>query len=150
MVVFIDFGLVAVLAILFGGLIAGTFMSVAEWMLSHISLLIVVMFVKALACLALTGVFKRNSIQGIFCILINMVRSTILIWAFVDGILTGFSGGLFKFISTAFGFIIGFPIFIIAYSIAVFFEDEPILGEIISVALMALCCLILYGVFGGW
>ena len=79
-----------------------------------------------------------------------MVRSTILIWAFVDGILTGFSGGLFKFISTAFGFIIGFPIFIIAYSIAVFFEDEPILGEIISVALMALCCLILYGVFGGW
>ena len=150
MVVFIDFGLVAVLAILFGGLIAGTFMSVAEWMLSHISLLIIVMFVKALACLALTGVFKRNSIQGIFCILINMVRSTILIWAFVDGILTGFSGGLFKFISTAVGFIIGFPIFIIAYSIAVFFEDEPILGEIISVALMALCCLILYGVFGGW
>lgn len=151
MIIFVDLGLIAILAIIIGGIIVGTIMSVTQWMLANLPFITCAVFVKALIELGMTGILKKNPLQGIVCILIDMLRSALLIWVLVDGVLTGFSGGLLQLVATAFGLIIGFPIFLLAYSIGLYLEiEEPLIRQIVSAVAMGLCCLILYGIFNGW
>lgn len=157
MIIFMDLGLCAVLAVIGFGVIAGTAMTVTEWMLDHVLVVAVLLLIKAVIIIggemdifSKTAGFRERTLCAA-AILIDMFRSGIVLRAVLDGVLTAFSGGIFQLLSTGFGLIIGVPILIMASYGPLFIDDKvSIKGEILSLAAVGVCCLILYGVFDGW
>lgn len=151
MLIFIDFGTLAVLFAVVLAVLGGTSMMAAEWLMSHWLTVLIVLFLKSIV---LISALKRE--RGDFDILaipLDILRSGGIFLMLLDGVRQAFSGaGLLGLITTGFDLLVGGGLIIAAaeWPIGAFGESSPILAEVVSICLLGLCAILIYVVFGGW
>lgn len=156
MVIFMDFGLFLLLVIFGAGMLAGGAMSVTQWILHNMPTVILILFLKAIFFTSSMGLFRKGLKfkERAFCVIatgVDMLRSGIVLWATTDAIVTAFSGGIFHLLVTGLGIVIGVPLFVVASYGPLFIDgDVSFVGEVLSLIAVGLCCLLIYGFFGGW
>lgn len=154
MIIFFDVGFLAILAFF---ILGGTALSVAEWILNNTLLLFVILAIKSLIFVgAYMEPFSKNKsaierIKFLFAVLIDILRSGMILWCVTDGISTMFNGGIFHMLITGFGLIIGCAIMFFASNFPLLIDmDISLVTEIISTILIAIWMVVLYCFFGGW
>lgn len=150
MIIFMDFGTLGVLLLLLLAVMAGTTMTVAEWIISHLAIVLIMLLIKGFLIVGVFGGLRKS--WEYLAIPLDMLRSGAVLWMLLDGVRSAFSGGLFNLIFTGFGLLIGGGLLIAASEapIAGIAEESPLLAEIISIVLVSLCALVVYGLFDGW
>lgn len=161
MIIFMDLGSYIFILLLIFALGAGTVLSIAKWLVDHVILVGVLLLIKAVLIVGVRiGVFKReingkDRLIGAVAVLVDMVRSCITLWALTDGISTALRGGVFHMLVTGFGLLIGGGALLCAQllPLSILDEDdctETLIMELVSLALIVICCLVIYLIFGGW
>ena len=161
MIIFMDLGSYVFIMLLVFALGAGTVLSVAKWLVDHVILVGALLLIKAILVVgARIGVFIRDingkdRLIGAVTVLVDMVRSCITLWALTDGISTALRGGALHMLVTGFGLLIGGGLLLCAQLIPLSFIDEDdcaetLTVELVSLALIVICCLVIYLIFGGW
>lgn len=161
MIIFMDLGSYVFILLLIFALGAGTVLSVAKWLVDHVILVGALLLIKALLIVGTRiGVFKhdisgKDRLIGAVAVLVDMVRSCITLWALTDGISTALHGGAFHMLITGFGLLVGGGLLLCAQTLPLNFIDDDDCGstliiELVSLALIVICCLVIYLIFGGW
>lgn len=154
-----DSGASIILIIVLAGMILGSAMSVSQWLLSHIRLVIVLLFLKAIFFLGFKAKGRKLGLKikilHFITIIIDMSKSYIVLLAVIDGVLKAFGDGLFNMFVTGIGLFIGVPILIIASSgpLSIVIDEDTkslFIGEVLSLIAVVICCFVIYGIFDGW
>ena len=156
MIIVMDFGTFLMFALFVVAIVAGSAMTATEWILANMATVMVIAFVKAVLFSFIAADcaehIKKNIWLRMLYIALDMVRSYLLLYGCTDAILGVFKGTLLAFIFNGIGAMIFIPLYFVAYLLCglLTFEELPILGQLLSLAALGLCFLILYVGFGGW